>query len=75
MTRIRIDTKKIEAIARQLIARWRPIGRNWTRIAARIDGLNTAAWDGRSRHQAEPLLDRVRPESAHVAESLDALGS
>ena len=39
-----------------------------------IGSLDTGAWDGRSRWRAEPLLDRVRPESARVADGLDELG-
>ena len=74
MTRIRIDPQKVEVIARQLIARGDRLAEIGHELQRAIDGLNTAAWDGQSRHQAEPLLDRVRPESAHVAAMLDVLG-
>jgi hypothetical protein len=43
-------------------------------LGGAISGLNTGAWDGQSRYRAEPMLDRVRPESRHVTEELNVLG-
>ena len=39
-----------------------------------IGGLDTWAWDGRSRARAEPLLGRVGPEGRHLAGQLEELG-
>jgi uncharacterized protein YukE len=39
-----------------------------------IGSLDTWAWDGRSRSRAEPMLNRVQPESRRVTEELDNLG-
>lgn len=74
MTHIRIDTEHVRDIGRLLVAQGDRLTEIGHVLQRAVEGLNTTAWDGRSRHQAEPLLDRVRPESTHVAEMLDLLG-
>jgi surface antigen/uncharacterized protein YukE len=74
MTRIRIDTQKAMYIARQLIAQGDRLSEIGHELQHATESLDTGTWDGHSRHQAEPLLDRVRPESAYVTEALDRLG-
>lgn len=74
MTRIRIDTEHTREVGRRLNAegdRMAEIGHELQRAIGRLD---TGAWDGRSRRRAEPLLDRVRPESERVADGLEELG-
>ena len=74
MTQIRIDTQHTREIGRRLIAEGDRLAEIGHELRRAIGGLDTWAWDGRSRWRAEPLLNRVRPESARVADGLDALG-
>mgnify|MGYP000281426376 CR=1 FL=1 len=74
MAQIRIDTARVGEVGQRF-------GREADRLAeighelqGAIHHLDTWAWDGRSRARAEPLLARVRPESARLAEGLNDLG-
>ena len=74
MTRIRIDTEHVREVGRQLIAESDRMDGIGQELQSAIGGLDTGSWDGISRAWAEPMLDRVRPESARVADELDHLG-
>jgi len=74
MTQIRIDTEHTREVARQLITESDRLSEIGHELQNAIGGLDTWAWDGRSRSRAEPLLSRVRPESSRAAEGLDVLG-
>jgi len=74
MTQIRIDTEHTREVARRLIAESDRLSEIARELQHATGGLDTWAWDGRSRSRAEPLLSRVRPESARAADSLDELG-
>ena len=74
MTRIRIDTDQVREAGRRLIAKSTQVDEIGSELQSAIGSLDTWAWDGASRWRAEPMLDRVRPESAAVAEELDRLG-
>lgn len=74
MTTIRIDTEHARDVSRRLIAEGDHLAEIGHELQRAIGGLDTGSWDGRSRARAEPMLDRVRPESARVADELDHLG-
>ena len=74
MAQIRIDTEHNREVGRRLTAEGDRLAKIGHELQRAIGSLDTWAWDGRSRWRAEPLLNRVRPESAHVAEGLDVLG-
>jgi len=74
MAQIRINTEHAREVGRRLIAAGDRLAEIGHELQRAIGSLDTWAWDGVSRWRAEPLLSRVRPESAHVAEGLDALG-
>ena len=71
---IRIDTQHTREIAQRLTAEGDRLAEIGHELQRAIGSLDTWAWDGRSRWRAEPLLNRVRPESARVANGLDELG-
>jgi len=74
MTQIRIDTEHTREVGRRLIAEGDRLAEIGHELHNAIGSLDTWAWDGRSRQRAEPMLCRVGPESAHVAEELDEMG-
>lgn len=74
MTQIRIDTQHTRETGRRLISEGNRLAEIGHELQHAVGSLDTGAWDGRSRWRAEPLLNRVRPESARVAERLDNLG-
>jgi len=74
MPQIRIDTEHVRDVGRRLIAEGDRLNEIGHELQGAIGSLDTGAWDGHSRAQAEPLLSRVRPESARVSEDLDELG-
>jgi len=74
MPQIRVDTEHVRDVGRRLIAESDRLNEIGHELQGAIGGLDTGAWDGHSRAQAEPLLSRVRPESARVSEDLDELG-
>lgn len=74
MTKIRIDTEHAREVARRLMVEGEHMAEMGRELGGAISGLNTGAWDGQSRYRAEPMLNRVQPESRRVAEGLDTLG-
>jgi WXG100 family type VII secretion target len=74
MTKIRIDTEHAREVGRRLIAEGDHLAEIGYELQRAIGGLDTGSWDGRSRARAEPMLNRVRPESARVADEIDHLG-
>jgi WXG100 family type VII secretion target len=74
MTKIRINTEYVRETGRRFANQGSRVSEMAQELQRAINSLDTSSWDGRSRHQAEPLLDRVRPESTRVMEDLDALG-
>jgi uncharacterized protein YukE len=74
MAQIRIDTEHTREVGRRLIAEGDRLAEIGHELQHAIGRLDTWAWDGHSRRRAEPMLSQVRPESARVAEGLDALG-
>jgi WXG100 family type VII secretion target len=74
MTQIRIDTEYVREIGRHLVNQGDRVSEIGQELQRAISSLDTGAWDGRSRARAEPMLDRVRPESSRVANRLEELG-
>ena len=74
MTRIRIDTEYAREIGRRIISEADYVAQIGNELQNAIGSLDTGAWDGRSRARAAPLLDRVRPDNARLADELDRLG-
>ena len=74
MTKIRIDTEHVREIGRRLVSQGDRVSEIGRELQRAIGGLDTGSWDGHSRARAEPMLSRVRPESARVADRLDDLG-
>ncbi len=74
MTKIQINTQQVRYTARQLLSDAARLFDLSQELEHAIGSLDTWAWDGRSRARAAPLLNRVRPESAHAAERLGELG-
>ena len=74
MTRIRIDTEQVREVSLRFIAKGNQMAEIGYELQGAIARLDTWAWDGASRTRAEPLLGRVGPESAQIAEGLDELG-
>ena len=74
MTQIRINTDHTREVARRLLAESDRLAEIGHELQNAIGGLDTWAWDGRSRSRAEPLLARVRPESEWVKHQLEELG-
>ena len=74
MAQIHINTEHTREVGRRLITEGDRLAEIGHELQRAIGSLDTWAWDGRSRWRAEPLLNRVRPESARVANGLDELG-
>ncbi|RLC86883.1 MAG: hypothetical protein DRI37_06715 [Chloroflexi bacterium] len=74
MPQIRIDTHHTHEVAQRLLAEADRLSEIGHELQNAIGGLDTWAWDGRSRSRAEPLLARVRPESEWVKHQLEELG-
>jgi len=74
MAQIRIDTEQVRETGQRLSAEGDHLAQIGQELERAIGGLDTGAWDGRSRARAAPLLNRVRPENARLADELDRLG-
>lgn len=74
MSKIRIDTEQVRAAGRRLLSESNRMEQMGHELRRAIGSLDTWAWDGRSRSRAEPMLNRVQPESRRVTETLDDLG-
>ncbi len=74
MGNIRVNTESVRAAGRRLLAEAREIEQMRDDLERAIDGLDTWSWDGRSRWETEPLLNRVRPQGTQVANELERLG-
>lgn len=74
MAQIRINTEHAREVGRRLIAAGDRLAEIGHELQRAIGSLDTWAWDGHSRWRAEPLLSRVRPESAQVSQQLSDLG-
>jgi len=74
MGKIQIDTERVRETGRRLISEGDRLAEIGHELQRATGGLDTWAWDGRSRSRAEPLLNRVRPESARVKHQLEELG-
>jgi WXG100 family type VII secretion target len=73
--KIRIDTDHAREVGRRLRAEGDRISEIGRELGGAIGSLDTGAWDGRSRHRVEPMVDRVRPQAEAVAQELETLGS
>ncbi|RLC73463.1 MAG: hypothetical protein DRJ03_26450 [Chloroflexi bacterium] len=69
-----INTERAREVGRQLLAEGDRLAEIGHELQSAIGSLDTGVWDGRSRSRAEPLLDRVRPESEWVKHQLEELG-
>lgn len=74
MARIRIDTHRVREVGRRLRAEGDRMSEIGQELGGAIGRLDIWAWDGRSRRRAEPMLNRVRPQSARLSDDLDGLG-
>jgi len=74
MAQIRIHTEQVREVGRQFRAKSEQLNDIDNALQSTIGNLDTWAWDGRSRADAEPMLDQVRPESDRIAQELDRLG-
>jgi len=74
MGKIQIDTERVRETGRRLISEGDRLAEIGQELQRATGSLDTWAWDGRSRSRAEPLLNRVRPESARVKHQLEELG-
>jgi WXG100 family type VII secretion target len=74
MSKISIDTEHVRAAGRRLLSESSRMEQMSYELRRAIGSLDTWAWDGRSRSRAEPMLNRVQPESRRVTEELDNLG-
>jgi len=74
MSHICLNTDQLHEIGRHLIWQARRLEETGRSLRGATGSLDTWAWDGASRWRAEPLLDRVRPESARLVQRLDDLG-
>jgi WXG100 family type VII secretion target len=74
MTQIRIDTQHAREVGRQFTAEGNRLAEIGQELQGAIGSLDTWAWDGHSRRQAESMLGRVRPEGAQLSQQLADLG-
>jgi len=74
MTQIRIDTQRVRDVGRQFSSNSEQLNDIDNALQSAINSLDIWAWDGRSRADAEPMLDQVRPESKNLADVLERLG-
>lgn len=74
MTQIRIDTQRVRDVGRQFRSDSDQINDIGNALQSAINSLDTWAWDGRSRADAEPMLDQVHPGSRNLASDLERLG-
>jgi uncharacterized protein YukE len=74
MARIRIDTHRVREVGRRLRAEGDRMSEIGQELGGAIGRLDIWAWDGRSRRRAEPMLNRVRPQSARLSDDLNGLG-
>jgi len=74
MAQIRIDTQRVRDVGRQFRSNSDQINDINNALQSVINSLDTWAWDGRSRADAEPMLDQVRPESGNLGDGLERLG-
>lgn len=71
---IRIDTLRVCEIGRQFRVISERLSDIDSTLQSAINSLDAWAWDGRSRADAEPMLDQVRLESRNLADELERLG-
>jgi len=74
MTQIRLTTEQVRDAGRRLLTESTEIADIGQALAHAVDSLDTWAWEGHSRANAEPLLEQVRPQSGRLAEELERLG-
>lgn len=74
MTTIRINTEQVKQVGQRLLTESQHLEQLSHEISHAINSLDTWAWDGRSRADAEPVLDQVRPESRNLTDELERLG-
>lgn len=74
MTQIRLNTEQVRDAGRRLLTESTEIEEIGQALQHAVDSLDTWAWDGHSRANAEPLLDQVRPQSVRLADELEQLG-
>ncbi|OQA21912.1 MAG: N-acetylmuramoyl-L-alanine amidase [Chloroflexi bacterium ADurb.Bin360] len=74
MNGIRINTQQAREISQRLLAEARTLERVAESLQQAVTSLDTWAWDGRSRAQAEPHLNRVLPAGREAAQTLEDLG-
>jgi uncharacterized protein YukE len=61
-------------VGRRLITEGDRVAETGLDLKRAMSGLDTWAWDGKSRRQAEPLLSRVGPASEAISQDLESLG-
>lgn len=74
MNPIRINTQQAREISQRLLAEARTLERTAEYLQRAVTSLDTWAWDGRSRAQAEPHLNRVLSAGREAAQVLEDLG-
>lgn len=74
MTQIRIDTQRVRDFGRQFHSHSDQLNDIDNALQSAINSLDTWAWDGHSRANAEPMLEQVRPVSRDLANELERLG-
>lgn len=74
MTQIRLNTEQVRDTGRRLLTESTEIEEIGQALQHAMDGLDTWAWDGHSRADAEPLLDQMRPQSVQLVDELERLG-
>lgn len=74
MVKIQLNTEQVRDVGCRVLTESAEIAETGRALYHAIDSLDTWAWDGRSRANAEPLLEQVRPQSGRLAEELERLG-
>lgn len=74
MPHIRLNTDQLHKVGSYLVGQAQCLEEIGHSLQKAIGSLDTWAWDGASRRQAESLLSRVRPESNRLAQQLRDLG-
>jgi WXG100 family type VII secretion target len=74
MTKIRIDTERVQDVGRRLSLESDHIDQIIHELQQAIGNLDTWAWDGRSRARAEPMLSQVQPSGRRTSDELARLG-
>jgi uncharacterized protein YukE len=74
MAKIRINTQYVRDVGRRFLVESGEIEEIARVLRYAISDLDVGAWDGRSRADAQPLLDQVHPRSVSLAHDLNHLG-